>query len=448
MTKYNFPRILVFGPPFNSHSGGGITLTNLFKGWPKDRIAVISNGHVLQNITTDVCDTFYRLGKEEKKWRFPFNLLQRPFPSGLITFTMQETLMQVPSKKNTRQIVVDNLFFPFLNWLGFFHCLSKIYLSQQLKAWLSEYNPEILYIQVSDRETILFAIELIEYLKIPSAIHMMDDWPSTISSKGPFQYHWKFKIDRELKLLLSMVDIHLSISEAMSSEYSRRYNKQFIAFHNPIETDAWRPYCKNNFKLDQDHVKILYSGRTGIGITESLVEVADVIDSINETRLKIKLHIQSPIISYEFIKSLRKNKCVVINPVAEYSELPVIFSQADILLIANDFTKEGSSFLKYSMPTKVSEYMISGTPVLVYSPVETAVSGFFTDNECGCCVTEQDPERLHNAIRLLIANEDYRKKLSHNAVRLATELFDSKKVRTIFQELLINLPLIKTEDYN
>ncbi len=50
----NYPRILIFGPPFNNFTGGGITLSNLFKGWPKDRIAVASTGHVLNNIRTDV----------------------------------------------------------------------------------------------------------------------------------------------------------------------------------------------------------------------------------------------------------------------------------------------------------------------------------------------------------------------------------------------------------
>jgi len=43
----NYPKILIFGQPFNTYSGGGITLTNLFRGWPKDRIAVASTGHVL-----------------------------------------------------------------------------------------------------------------------------------------------------------------------------------------------------------------------------------------------------------------------------------------------------------------------------------------------------------------------------------------------------------------
>jgi hypothetical protein len=35
-----FPKVLIFGQPFNNKHGGGITLSNLFSGWDKDKIAV------------------------------------------------------------------------------------------------------------------------------------------------------------------------------------------------------------------------------------------------------------------------------------------------------------------------------------------------------------------------------------------------------------------------
>ena len=94
----NFPKILIFGQPFNNYSGGGITLTNLFKGWPKDRIAVASTGHVLYKFSTDICDTYYRLGIEEQRWIFPFNLVQRPFPSGLLPVEKRDESTQTPYK--------------------------------------------------------------------------------------------------------------------------------------------------------------------------------------------------------------------------------------------------------------------------------------------------------------------------------------------------------------
>jgi glycosyltransferase involved in cell wall biosynthesis len=435
----NYPRILIFGPPFNNFTGGGITLSNLFKGWAKNKIAVASTGHMLQDLATDVCDTYYLLGKNEQRWMFPFNRLQRPFPSGLITFNNPSNVSGVRSKVSFRRILVDKYFYPVIQWFGLIHFLSKINLSRQFIEWLTAYKPEILYIQVTTREDILFSIKLYDYLGIPAVIHNMDDWPSTISNKGLFKNYLRTKIDKEFRQLLKRMDLCLSISNAMTSEYLKRYNREFKAFHNPIETKARQPYCKTNFSLQDDHVRILYSGRIGVGITESLIEVANVIKEINDTWGNIKLYIQSPSNEFEVRNRLQKFECIVLNPVVEYSQLPVLFSQADLLLIANDFKKEGIDYLKYSMPTKVSEYMISGTPILIYASGETAVSRFFQEYECGCCVSEQDHEKLKVALKLLISNEEYRKKLSQNAVRIALELFDAEKVRNDFQQLIINL---------
>ena len=431
------PRILIFGQPFNDFSGGGITLTNLFKGWDKGKIGVAFIGHGLYNVTTDICDIVYQLGKEEHKWVFPFNLIQRKFPSGLKTFDSKASVPFNYIQTGLRYKIVNRYFYPFLTWIGVFHMVSRIALSEKLKGWLSEFKPEILYLQVSTREEIIFAIELINFLKIPSVIHMMDDWPTTISNIGIFKRYWHRRIDQEFRQLLDAVDLHLSISSAMSKEYLIRYNKDFIAFHNPIETKAWLPYCKKDFTFKGDNVSILYSGRIGMGITDSIYEVADAIDTLNNGRINIKLHIQTSTKEDRILNQLRKYKCVVLNPFAELEQLPRIFSEADILLLANDFSVNGLDFLRFSMPTKASEYMISGTPILVYSPEETAVSKFFCQNGCGYCVTRQDKNEIIKAIQLLTENEKYREKISIKAVGLAISKFSAETVRKEFQDLLI-----------
>jgi glycosyltransferase involved in cell wall biosynthesis len=434
------PNVLIFGQPFNNFSGGGITLTNLFKGWPKGKIAVTYLGHGLVNVTTDVCDTYYQLGKEEHRWKFPFNLMQREFPSGIKLFEEKKEIPVNSVQRGLRYKLVNTYFYPLLRWLGLFHFTTTLSLSEKFKSWLTEIDPGILYLQVATRDEILFAEELIDHLKVPSVIHFMDDWPTTISSRGLFKRYWSHKIDKELKSLLNKVDLHLSISEAMSEEYKKRYNKNFIPFHNPIDVELWAPYTKKDFKMDKEYINILYSGRIGDnGIGESVIEVASAIDSMKDKEVNIKLHIQTPTKDKRILDQLGKFQCVVFNPFAEYSQIPEIFSSADILLLANDFSVLGLKYLKFSMPTKASEYMISGTPVFVYTPAAAAVSQFFSRNECGYCIIKQNREEIIKAIKYLIDNEEYRKKISLNAVNLAKERFDAKKVRNEFQNFLINL---------
>jgi glycosyltransferase involved in cell wall biosynthesis len=436
----SFPKVLIFGQPFNDFSGGGITLTNLFKGWQKDNIAVTYLGHGLLNVTTDICDKYYQLGREEHKWKFPFNLMQRKFQSGVKSFEDKREVPINSIQKGLRYKLVNNYFYPFLRWTGFFHYASTITISPGFKNWLSEFDPEILYLQVAARNEISFTKELIGYLKVPAVIHVMDDWPSTISDRGLFKRYWSEKIEREFKSLLDCVVLHLSISDAMSEEYRKRYNKVFIPFHNPIETEFWSPFTKKDFTIYKNNVKILYSGRIGDnGIAESIVEVASAIDSMDETGVNIKLHIQTPTKQKEILDLLKKYKCVVFNPFAEYRQIPEIFSKADILLLANDFSPHGVRHLRFSMPTKASEYMISGTPVMVYTSDLAAVSQFFSQNECGYCITRQSREDIANAIRFIINNEEYREKISRKAVSIAKERFDAGKVRDEFRNSIINL---------
>ena len=433
----NFPKVFIFGQPFNNFSGGGITLTNLFKGWDKNKIAVAYLGHGLYNVTTDVCDTVYQLGQEEYKWIFPFNLLQRKFPSGLKTFNPDKKPSFFLIDRGIRYKIVNRIFYPFLRWIGLYHCLSKIYLSQRLKTWLNDYKPDILYLQVSTREDIQFSVDLINLLKKPSVIHIMDDWPTTICNGSIFKKYWQKKIDRELKNLMNLVDLHLSISDSMSDEYSKRYNKRFIAFHNPIETEKWLPYSKKDYTIKNDKVVILYSGRIGMGIKESIYEVAAAIDKIDRSEFDIRLHIQTPTRNESVLNQLKKFRCIVINPFVSLDQLPKIFSDADLLLLANDFSSHGADYLKLSMPTKASEYMISGTPIFAYSPAEAAVSKFFNTHECAYCVHKQDQTEIIKAVKFMLSNEDYRKKIGSKAVEVAKENFSALKVRAEFQRLLI-----------
>jgi|WetSurMetagenome_2_1015567.scaffolds.fasta_scaffold00011_34 glycosyltransferase involved in cell wall biosynthesis len=440
MVRMNkFPRILIIGQPFNDVTGGGITISNLFRGWPSDRIAVAATGHMLYYVTTDICDTYYQLGNEEHRWIFPFSLIQRSFPSGPRIYENKDTVSVTRHISTWRFEFVNHVFYPILSWIGLIHVSSRISLSPGFRKWLEEFKPDILYLQVSSRETIRFASDLVRYLNIPSAIHIMDDWPSTISNKGLFKRYWKKKIHREFQQLLDIVDLHLSISDAMSVEYQKRYNKNFVAFHNPTDLNIWLPHCKKDFTIRQDNIRILYSGRIGIGIADSLIEVAEAIDRLNTEDLKIRLFIQTPTEEQSILDRLSGYACVIINPVAGYDQLPAIFADADLLLLANDFNKDGITYLKYSMPTKASEYMISGTPILVYAPEGAAVYQAIEQNECGYCLNRQGSQGIMEAIRFLCGDEEYRKRISNNAVNYARRKFDAMKVRDEFRNKLISI---------
>jgi len=433
-----YPRVLIFGQPFNNFSGGGITLTNLFKGWPRDRIAVTYLGHGLVSVTTDVCDIYYQLGGKEHKWRFPFSLIQKKFESGLKSIDQKSEMPSGLNKRGLRFIVVNKFFYPALEWFGLYHYVSKIELSEDFKRWLSEYNPEVLYIQVATRETLLFARDLSDYLGVPSAIHNMDDWPSTISRRGLLRNYWRKKIDLEFRSLLDRMDLFLSISDAMSSEYKKRYRKEFKPFHNPIDTKKFSGLDKKGFAED-NVLRILYIGRIGMANKESLYFFSKAVSSWTSERPGICLDIYTPDLDSPDSKLIRNLNNVRLSLPVKHEDVPALLAGYDLLLLPLDFNQTGLSYAQFSIPTKASEYLMSGTPILVFAPAETAISKFCAENDCAYCLTSPEMNEIKSAIHFIIEHEDFRKKWAGNGIALASKLFDAALVRENFQTMLAGL---------
>jgi glycosyltransferase involved in cell wall biosynthesis len=430
------PKVLIIGQPFNNDTGGGITLSNLFNGWDKDKLAVACSGYLLlDNIDTEVCNTYYQLGFKEHKWRFPFNYLQRKYSSGLIKFDSKRIQNLTIRKSKLRVKLIMNLFYPFLEYLGLSNYIIKTELSKNFCNWLTDYNPDVIYAQNSSRDGILFCLSVHSYLKRPLIFHMMDDWPSTISDKGLFKKYWRKKIDHEFRLLMDKADILMSISDEMAHEYKTRYDKHFITFHNPINIEFWKNHQRNNYELSNSPT-ILYAGRIGLGIEASLELIARAIKQVNkELKISIKFVLQTK----EKPLWIDNYQCVEHKNFSSYYDLPKIFSENDFLLLPYDFSKKSIRYIRYSIPTKAPEYMVSGTPIIIFAPEETAIVKYAKKYEWAKVITENNIIEISEAIKQLIGNKEMRQRISKNAINIAENNHDSIVITNQFRKVICSL---------
>lgn len=447
------PKVLIFGQSFNKNTGGGITLSNLFYGWPKNNIAVANIGHGMRDIDFSVCKNYYLLGKKEYKWVFPFNKLQRQFESGVVTPLNNNniTTVTVPqgikqnSAKNYRKIFIEKVFFPFLDYMGFSPKMSKLILSPDFKIWLNEYQPDVIYVQVSNLESINFVRALKKYTNKPLILHMMDDWPSVISTRGPLKNYWHNKIDKALRDLLKSCSLLMSISDAMSEEYQHRFGLKFTSFHNPININDWLPYSKNNWAINNTF-KILYTGRIGTANTETIKKIAVAVDNLCKSGLKISLDIFSPNIHSERARALNVFNGVNLKNIVPHSKIPALLPQYDLLVLPLDFDKKSVKFAKLSMPTKASEFMVSGTPVLVFAPKQTALAKYADKLKWAYLVTDTQEAIILNAFKELYTNEELRAKLGQRAKSIAIETEDARLIREKFKEAISSVQIVSEAD--
>jgi glycosyltransferase involved in cell wall biosynthesis len=92
-----------------------------------------------------------------------------------------------------------------------------------------------------------------------------------------------------------------------------------------------------------------------------------------------------------------------------------VLCAADVLFLPLSFQPDQQHVVETSLPTKLAEYLASGTPILVHAPPYAGVTRYCRENRFGIVVDAPDPARLGQAIRQLASDPELREELSRNA---------------------------------
>jgi glycosyltransferase involved in cell wall biosynthesis len=239
--------------------------------------------------------------------------------------------------------------------------------------------------------------------------------------------------------------ILLTISEKMSDEYQKRYGRVFYHFHNPINTEVLSNFSnrRKNYSIQESKAfKIIHAGRVGRGIQTSLITVAKAVDELNNEGEKIELIIQTSYVEEAIKKNLSQYKSIKINKPLEYSDIPELLYGADLLLLCNDFDEDSINFLKYSMPTKVPEYMFSKTPIFVFCNPGAAVYEHALRYHWAYLLGVNDINKVKLAIIELRDNAKLRETIAASAFEYAKTNYDSKIVTEKFRDVFMK-PLLE-----
>lgn len=431
-----YPKVLVVGQTFNLLSGSGITKHNLFWGWPKDRIAVITyERSVLDN---QICTNYYLLGdKEEKSWIiYPKKNYSKPID---LSVKKNETRSQKTDTSSSAVIKrkIQKFRNNLIGFLGLHYKAQKSIISKELLEWIDQFKPDCLYTNLHTYSFMKFIEGLVNSRNLPLIIHIMDDWMPSIEPKGILRKYWLRKTDQLFRKLSASAKRNLSICQYMSEEYKKRYNIEFIPFHNCIEFDKWLPVARTSQSFEGKFI-VLYAGRIGPGTTSSVTDIAYTVEQLASEGFHIEFQVQSNVIPDEIRLTLEKLKNTKINDYVNYNELPIKFASANLLVLPMDSDEKNLSYIRLSMPTKVPEYMICGTPILVYAPIDTALYNYAAKEGWGLTVTGNDLVSLKTSLTRLYTDKNLREQLSDTANKVARINHNSVLVRKEFQQILFS----------
>lgn len=428
----DLPRVLIIGQTFTQDTGGGITLSNLFQNWPSDRLALAIDSK--ENLDFSKCSNYYRVGYQELKLPFPFSIFQRKTKSGPIN--AQKIIGEIKVKENLpAKASLKRFFDDFLHRAGlYFWMYGNEALSTDLLNWIKTFDPQVIYYQPNSYKSLRFIRAIKDHVPVPLVVHVMDDWFSFIVRPSPLAKFWQRRLDKEVENVFALSQLHLSICDFMSEEYKKRYGYQFFPFHNSVDRSFWK-VPEAHEKLPETPVKILYAGRIGYGLEKTIQKVADIVEKMGRDGEAVQFEIQTKDQSHPIRNQIQRYQFVSFSDTIPYKDLPLKFASAQILLIPCDFSGEGVKFIRYSMPTKVSEYMATGTPILVIGPRETALVEYARKGWAKVC-TSNDNLRIESAIKELIDNKVLKKAIVEKSLSLVAQNHDEEKIVDQFQNMI------------
>jgi len=437
MNKNKYPRVLIIGEQFDHLTGGGITLSNLFADWPRECLA-FAHHRTPTPETRKGASSFYLLGREEIIIPWPMSKYSKLSASGPVhcdSAFCSENIAAQPTTSRKRGLLWKILV-KSVQQLGLQEFLTRQSPSPLFLSWVRAFSPDLVYVQLGSLGSIQFNNTLAEKLGLSFVVHIMDDWPVYMYARclaGPLL---RPIMSREFDKFLRYSVIRLGICQAMCDEYEKRFGGKWLSFHNPVDLNKWQVISRKKWKSDTIPFRILYSGRIGRGISQSIVDIAKVVSGLAKDGMDIEFLIRTADLAADVTAVLRGMNAVRVESFLPFNKVPESLAKADLLVIPYDFDPYSVLCSKYSMPTKTAEYMVCGTPTLVYAPNDFAISHYARSEGWGYTVTANTSDKLREAIKSLATDEGLREQLGRRAMELAARNHDALLIRENFNQVL------------
>lgn len=413
-THKKYPKVLILGNCFDEFSGAGVTLTNLFKDWPKENIAVAALSLDISYCEKErPCYSYYKLGKGAESIK-----------------VLQNTYIRKKEKRTSIR--------KFISYIaaktGRTDWAPNFKLDEDFLKFFDEFAPDVVYSALGSIAMMNFFLELMSLRKFKPVIHIWDDFVGRYNYRW-FTSAWK-KIGENIfkKILIRKDILCLAIGDKMAQEYKKRYNRQFFPFHNPVDPEIWdaTPQVK------PDIPTVSYFGKINNNTIDGILDMCRAIETLNQKGISIKFKIHSGMNNIPRMDEILSYSHSIIVDLLPREQIPMAFKSSSFLFFLISFDKKSVKYQKLSIQTKLTEYLISKIPIIMYSSPEIAVYEYLKNNSAAI-TCEYGSSKIAECLEDALNNKKKIQDVADKAYNLAIEKHTVKIVRESFLEHILNV---------
>ncbi len=281
-----------------------------------------------------------------------------------------------------------------------------------------------LFLGYSDYGPALFSTYLLHKItKKPFFLYFYDLY---YGNKFPFIYRVLAKF-LEPKLFREAEQVFV-MSEALRDYYQKKYKRDIFIIHNSILVKKTQEiFLSEPTKI----YKIVYTGSVYWAQADAIKNLIKAVEGIKDIDIKFYLY---TLHDEKYLKrqGILKSKKIVLAE-GKPTAMQEIQKSADILFVPLSFYSQYSLLINTSSPGKMSEYFISGRPILIHAPRESYIVRYAKEHNFAAVMDEENIEKLEEAVRELIISDKLVQELTTNAFKTALLNHDAKKNSEFFQ---------------
>jgi hypothetical protein len=304
--------------------------------------------------------------------------------------SIDEKVIQIARKKR----------YIMMFWIQGFIWRLNVWKSKELKEFISEINPDLIFTVFSNN--IFLNRIILHILKISQKPFVLYAWDNNYQwnkyQKSPLKWLNQYFERIYMRKIMQLAKKIYVISNIQRQDYKRIFRKECSILTKGVDFSENIPIKKEY----NTPLQFVYTGNLGNNRWKSLAMIADALEIINKEGIKgqLKIYTTTPLKKEMKLALNRKQNSVIMGSVPA-NEIYEIQKKADVLIHVESFDYENSFLVRHSFSTKIVDYLKMARLIFVVGPRSVASIDYFIKNNAGL-VANNEKEILENLEKIIL----------------------------------------------
>lgn len=419
------PKVLVVAINAWREDAATHTLMNIFSCWDPEKLAVVYTRADLPN--TKVASRYFQISENDvlksviKPWeKAGREVVNTPVVNDSGVKEEHERYEKARKKHSYFMTLCREMVWNLGHWK-----------SKELKAFVQEFNPDIIFCPVYPT---VYMGKIQRYIKKltgkPIVCYLADDNYSYDACKGLLSYIHRFMLRKQVKYLSTNCKEMFVIVGKEKEETDRLFGTDSVILTKGLDFSK----IEDETHILNKPLKFLYTGKLIIGRDKTLALVADLLNKVNGEEIKATLEIYSPDTVDEETMARLNNGCSKHCGFITRDKVAEVQRGADVVIFAEALEGKNSNAARLSFSTKITDYLSNSKCILAIGKENIAPIDYFIRNDSALVAT--NAEQLEEKLRYILDNPQIIQEYGNKAFDCAKRNHNKEEIDRRFIETI------------